>query len=182
MTIWCSGCKQWKPRAANAVRRAQSAGLNIYCGRVCSGLGRRKAPEICKTPKNPNWKALKSAYDAQRRVDKAEHIRAQKKAFYAIHGPLRRDKERETRKKNMPRHVEYCRRPEYRKYKQTYDLDYRAREFGEFAEAYKVLMEVEREIRSRITRTEIYQQNGLLNKAQRRKDDYARITNQPLRR
>lgn len=73
----------------------------------------------------------------------------------------------------MPYHVEYCRRPEYKVKKREYDLKYRAeRQFGEFAEAFMVLSDIEREINDRATRYEIGRDNGTINKAQLRRRQY----------
>ena len=141
-------------------------GLRILCSKQCFGLSRRDN----KTQEQK--KAEKSAYDAKYRERNREKRKARSRTWYkANRNP---EKEREIRKAKMPQHVEYCRRPEYKKWKQNYDLDYRAREFGEFSEAYKLLMLVNREIKERTTRTEIYTTNGTLNKAQIRKREYAR--------
>ena len=125
---------------------------------------------------------MKREYDRQYRADRSALIKAKRAAYYAKVGPLIRDKEREKRKERMPKHVEYCRRPEYKAKKKEYDLDMRAKEFGEFGESYKILLEIQREVLSRATRVEIAQQNNLLNKSTRRKDDYGRITGNTKRR
>jgi hypothetical protein len=125
---------------------------------------------------------MKASYDRKRREANMDRLRAEKKAYYARTGPLRRDKERETRKKRMPKHIEYCRQPEYVAWKKEYDAKYRAKEFGEFDEAYMLLVSLEKEIRTRITRAEIYQQNGTANKTTKRKDEYARITGTQAKR
>jgi len=70
------------------------------------------------------------------------------------------EKERIKRKENMHRHVEYCRKPEYKAKKSDYDKKKRLDEYGYFSECKKLLMELEKEIRSRITRYEIYVANG----------------------
>ena len=48
----------------------------------------------------------------------------------------------------MPKHVEYCRRPEYKAWKHEYDIQKAAEEFGEFGEAWRLLLDLEKEIRS----------------------------------
>lgn len=176
--IFCPACHQWKPRENGVIARAKKVGLKLYCGRVCSGIGRRKDSPI--SPRNPNWKALKAAYDKQRREKHGDRIRAEKKAYYARVGPLRREKEQETRKAKMPKHIEYCRQPAYRVKKEKYDRKRRAIiQFGkEFADAFLVLQQIENEIDSRIDRNEIYRQNGLVNKSVQRRREYERITNQ----
>lgn len=176
--IFCSSCQQWKPRDNGSINAARKAGRKLYCGRICSGIGRRKEAPV--GPRNPNWKKIKSAYDKQRRERLHDVLRAKAKAYYAKVGPLQRDKERATRKARMPKHVEYCRQPTYRVKKEKYDRKRRAViQFGkEFADAFLVLQEIENEIDSRIDRNEIYRQNGLVNKSVKRRREYERITNQ----
>lgn len=74
------------------------------------------------------------------------------------------------RKQNMPRHVEYCRRPEYKAYKARHDREYRAKkEYGEFWECAILALELRRECLERMTAHDIRQSNGLMNKALKRK-------------
>lgn len=143
--IRCPQCRQWRPVRVAARNAAKKAGRNIYCSRVCSGLGRRAASPV--GPRNPNWKAMKSEYDRKRREIHGERLRAEKREKYKTWGPLHRDLERERRKKRMPYHVQYCRQPEYRKYKQCYDQELRAAEYGEYADAYRLLLQLQKEIR-----------------------------------
>ena len=144
------------------VNRALSIGAPLYCGKECAGLARR-------TNKTPEQKrAEKAAYDASRRERLANQIKAQKSAHHRrTYDPIKAAQKRQER---MPRHVEYCRRPEYVAWKADYDAKRRARQnFGEFADAFLLLQDVEREIECRATRYEVYQQNGTLNKAQTRR-------------
>lgn len=176
--IFCPSCQQWRPRENGAIAQANKAGLKLYCGRVCAGIRRRKESPV--SPRNPNWKTLKAAYDKQRREKHGDRIRAEKRAYYAKVGPLRRDQEREIRKARMPNHIEYCRQPAYRIKKEKYDRKRRATlQFGpEFAEPFLILQQIENEIDSRIDRNEIYRQNGVVNKSVQRRREYERITNQ----
>jgi hypothetical protein len=179
--IFCPSCQQWKPRQNSAIEAARKAGMNLYCGRVCAGIGRRKDYPI--GPRNPDWKQLKSAYDREYRDKNRERLKAEKAAAYKIAGPLKRDKEKAYRVQRMPKHVEYCRQPEYRAYKEKYDRKRRAvKQFGtEFADAFLVLQQVENEIDSRIDRNEIYRQNGTVNKIQQRRREYERKTGNTAR-
>lgn len=95
-----------------------------------------------------------------------------KKAYHQrTYDPIKAAAER---KKNMPRHVEYCRQPEYRAYKHEYDRRYNVeRSYGPFWEAARVLIDLEKLIRVRATHVEARTQNGTLNKTQKRKRDYA---------
>ncbi len=99
--------------------------------------------------------------------------------FQATYDP---EKARIERKKTMPRHVEYCRRPEYREKKSAYDKRHHMQQkYGEFWEAARLLVEIDGEILSRITRPEIAAINGTQNKSTERKRDYARQTGNPAR-
>ncbi len=178
--IECPACGQRSLRTVSDINRAAKDGLRIFCNRECAGVGRRVESPV--SPRNPNWKAMKKEYDKKYRQQNIEKLKREKKEYYARTGPLRRDKEREARKKRMPMHVEYCRRPEYRIKKKDYDLDRRAKAFGEFSESYKILLEIQKEVLSRVTRAEIGQQNGTINKSTKRKDEYGRITGQTKRR
>jgi len=77
----------------------------------------------------------------------------------------------------MPQHLEYCRRPEYRKWKAEYDRKYLARkQFGSFGEAAIVLNELIAEIGERSTFTERAVDKDTLNKRNTRRRDYDRQT------
>ena len=103
-------------------------------------------------------KAAKSAYDAQRRIDLADRIKAEKAAWHKrTYDPV---KAAEERKKTMARHVAYCRTPEYKAKKSEYDKRKKFEAYGAFADAARLLEEVEREISARATRYEIYIANG----------------------
>jgi hypothetical protein len=61
----------------------------------------------------------------------------------------------------MPKHVEYCRQPEYKKKKKDYDRKVRVAEYGEFAESYELLEELVKEIKRQMPdRFERYAQSG----------------------
>lgn len=136
MQIACAHCGKVTDKAAGAVNRARKAGLAIYCDRVCAGLGRRKPPKSVE-----QRKAEKRAYDAARREALADRIKAEKAAYYKrVHDP---EKEALARKKRMPKHVEYCRRPEYVAWKREYDKEYRAKQdYGEFWESAILVNEI----------------------------------------
>ena len=109
---------------------------HLYCGRRCFGLARR-------APKHERV-ARKQAYDRARRIALAAEIKAQKADYFRrTYDPVKAAQER---KKTMARHVAYCRRPEYRAQKAAYDRAARAKEYGPFADAYGVLLELQREV------------------------------------
>jgi hypothetical protein len=93
-------------------------------------------------------------------------LKAKKAAYYQrARDP---EKERKRRKENMAQHVEYCRQPRYRAWKSEYDKRYRARGYGAFADAHMLAVTLNREIKQRMPRHEIYIQNETLNKRQSR--------------
>lgn len=158
----CAYCGKVNDKWAGHVNRARARGLNLYCNRKCSGLGRRDGKTRAERAE------AKRLYDIEYRAKNLERILVRKKEYHKrTYDPV---KAAEQRKKTMPRHVEYCRRPEYKRWKKTYDKNYRAkRDFGPFAEAAMVLQDLNFEIKGRGDRHEIKYQNGGTNKAQRRK-------------
>jgi RNA polymerase-interacting CarD/CdnL/TRCF family regulator len=142
------------------INRAHAQGLNLYCNRRCSGFGRRK-PKKSKAQS----KLEKRLYDQQYLRLNREMLKAKKHAHHlATYDP---EKERVKRKARMPQHVEYCRRPEYRRWKSDYDKRYRARKFyGPFAEAAMLTNDLNREIKERMTNHEIRWENRTTNKSQ----------------
>jgi hypothetical protein len=171
--IVCPQCHQVSAKTESALNRAAKTDAPVYCGRTCAGLARRK------NSSDAEKKAAKSAYDAVRRKVKAAEIKAAKAAYYQ----KTRDPEKEAakRKERMPRHVEYCRRPEYRVWKAQYDKEYRAKqEFGEFWESAILALEIRRECLALSDDVEIRRQAGTLNKHQQRRREYDRThSNQP---
>lgn len=160
--IACRSCGAQVTQSQGAINRALREGKPLYCDRTCAGMARRVSAS--------QKKRSKRAYDARRRVEKAAEIRAQKAAYYQrTHDP---EKERERRRAGMDRHVEYCRQPAYVNYKAAYDRERRAQEYGPFADAYLLLLELEREIRSRATWVERARARGYFTRAsqQRRRE------------
>lgn len=125
-------------QSQGSINRAIRLGKPIYCDRVCAGLARRVPPD--------QKKESKRLYDAQRRTELTSEISVKKAEYYRrTRDPA---KERGRRQAGMGRHVEYCRQPEYVAYKTKYDRERRAKEYGEFADAYLLLLDLEREVRS----------------------------------
>jgi hypothetical protein len=108
----------------------------------------------------------KRLYDIEYQAKNREKRCAQKREHHhRTYDPVKAAK---VRKKRMPYHVEYCRQPAYRAKKREYDRQHRAAEFGEFAEAYMLTIDLNREIKGRMTNEEIKWENGCTNKSQRR--------------
>lgn len=160
MRFRCAHCGKTNDGFAGHVNRARALGLKLYCNRKCSGLGRRMG----KT--KAQLKEEKRIYDIEYRAKNLETIKAKKRAHFQK--TYDRKAAAEYRKQRMHLHVEYCRRPEYKAWKREYDRRYRASEFGEFAEAYMLTMDLNREIKGRKTNAEIKYENGCTNKSQRR--------------
>lgn len=165
LPITCAYCGKAGTKPTSAVQRAERIGAPLYCDQTCAGLGRR-------TNKTKAQKVEeKRLYDAEYRKRNLVSIKAKKAAHYAKN--FDREKERAYRQAHVEQHNEYCRRPEYRAKKAVYDLDRRAAEYGEFAEAYKLALAINREVKSRMSRHEIYAANGTLNKKLQRTRLYA---------
>jgi hypothetical protein len=157
----CAHCGKEADKPAGHVNRARANGMRLFCGRKCFGLDRRKHKTVAQK------KEEKRLYDIEYRAKNLEAIKAKKKAYFQR--TYDRKAAAEYRKQRMHLHVEYCRRPEYKAWKREYDRKYRAKEFGDFAEAYMLTLDLNREIKERTSRHEVKYQNGATNKAQRRK-------------
>jgi hypothetical protein len=164
----CAYCGKLTSRPAGHVNRSHAQGLRLYCGRVCSGLGRRVERTLDEK------RELKRLYDIEYREINRDRRRAQRAAYHkATYDPIAAA---EKRKKRMPLHVEYCRRPEYRKWKSGYDKRYRALSlFGSYADCFLLLQDIENEIAARMTKYEIKLANGTINKAMKRRRDYENL-------
>lgn len=167
----CEYCGRRNQKPSGSVNRARARGLSLYCDRVCAGLSHRKH----KTDEQK--RAEKAEYDRRRRQQLGDRLNAEKREarlrLLASNPDLVRAREKVNRDANRGRHAEYCRRPEYREWKKSYDRQYRAERFyGPFADAFLVLQDLENEIATRATRYEIYMERGTINKTQKRKREY----------
>jgi hypothetical protein len=162
MRVTCAQCGHDCDKDAGAVNRARAIGANLYCDRKCAGLARRREVPLTEAER----KEAKRIYDAKRREGMREELNAKKLAHYYANRERILVEHAVYRKKHMARHVEYCRQPAYKAWKVEYDKRYRAnKEFGEFADAFLLLQDVEKEIEQRASKYEIYLSNGTLNKA-----------------
>lgn len=161
MKFNCAHCGKIADRPTGHVRRSRAQGMNLYCGRKCSNLGRRdgrtKAQKV----------EAKRLYDIQYRKKNYEKLKDSHRAYHLrTYDP---EKARIVRKKNMARHVEYCRQPEYKRWKKTYDRRYRAKKFyGPMADAFLTVLDLTKEIKSRSTSYEIRRENQTFGKRQAR--------------
>jgi hypothetical protein len=163
MKIKCAHCGKTSDKPAGAVNRARAAGLRLFCNRRCAGFGRRKGKTQAQRVEE------KRLYDQEYRARNLALLKAKKREYFKrTYDPVKAAK---VRKKRMPYHVEYCRQPEYRRWKSDYDRRYRAKEFGPFAEAYMLTIDLNRTIKERMTNHEIKWENQTANKAQFRRRD-----------
>ena len=145
MTRKCPHCKEPFQPKTGAANRADKLGVPIYCSRACSGLARR----VSRTPEEKA--AAKAEYDRKRREALGDRLRAEKRAAYYANHDANLAKQAELRKREgeYEKHLEYLRTPEYRAKKKQYDEELRKAEYGEFAETWRLLLDLEKEIRSR---------------------------------
>jgi len=82
----------------------------------------------------------------------------------------------------MHRHVEYCRRPEYRAKKKVYDRKYKAKlNYGPLWEHQVLIMQIFDEV-NKHDRYRIKYDQGVLNKTQTRKREHEAINSEKLKR
>lgn len=152
----CPQCGIAIAKSASAVNRAARIGAPIYCGQACFHASRRLFKDAATK------RAEKSAYDRARRAALGEKLRSEKRAaYYASHSEnLAKQAALRRRPGHQQAHNEYLARPEQRAKKRDYDSKLRASEYGEFCEAWRLLLELEKEIRSRATAYERRVANG----------------------
>ncbi len=138
------------------VRRARKNGCLLFCSQACSGDAHR----IEGT--DEERRARKIAYDAEYRRKNRDHINAGKHIHYLANHDRMLEEQAERRARPGAReqqaayHHEWIRRPKVKAAKQKYDRRYRAeRNYGEFAGAFLALQDLQTEIDSQMTRTEI---------------------------
>ena len=152
MIFTCAHCGKCSDKPSGEVNRANRQGRNLYCGRACAGIARRSALTVAEK------KVRKAEYDRDYRARDPEGRKAAKHEWFKrTYDP---DKERVKRKQNMHRHVEYCRRPEYKAQKSFYDQEKRADEYGDFKEVWRLLLAVEKELRAQASGYERRKQRG----------------------
>lgn len=149
-----------------AYNRAQKKGLNVYCNKVCSGIGRR-------TDKAPEQKKIEKAeYDAKYREAMADKLKLDKAEWFKKYYTANPEKYRQRRKDGMERHLQYLSRPEYKQWKANYDKKYLSqKKYGAFAEAAIILRELEKYI----DRYEARLLKGTFNKTKKRKQNVKSI-------
>lgn len=158
MQIICAYCGKAAEKKTGHANRAIKSGLRLFCGKECSGLGRRQN-------KSTEQKKLEKAkYDNQYR--RRDYVKQKRHEYFLRDYAANPEKYRKERQRRMQAHIEYCRQPEYREKKKEYDRTHRARKFyGDFAEAALILFQIEEFIDNRQIKNNL----GLNNKSQKRK-------------
>lgn len=152
VTITCDYCGCEVQKRLALYNRAKKDGSSLYCNIKCAGYGRRNNKTI------EQKKAEKATYDKEYRERNKERIKKRHAEYFQrTYDPVKAAKER---KKKMHKHVEYCRRPEYKRWKKEYDKRYRAKKkFGELWESALILQDIEAEYDKR----EAFRENKLYN-------------------
>lgn len=167
MRCTCDYCGSETEKTTSHYNRAKKVGAGIYCNKVCAGLSRRnnKSAEQKKEDKR--------LYDLAYREKNVDLLKEKKAAWFQnSYVPVQAAIKR---KKKMPYHVEYCRRPEYKKWKRQYDEIHRAKKFfGEFYESVLLLKQIDSEVSSRASKYDIGLENGTINKSQNRRREHER--------
>lgn len=171
--VLCSHCGAIVLKEQKQINRALKIGALLFCGKACFGLSRRTKEEKTLEQK----KIEKAAYDREYRRLNAESRKKQKADYYQkTKNP---EKERIARKARMHKHVEYCRNPEYKEWKKQYDQELRGKAYADFKECYRLLLDLEREIRSRTTKYERLVARGYFTRnAQQRRRNLCQLKTQ----
>lgn len=149
--------------------RAIKQGYKPVCGKVCAGVKRRKNKSV------EQKKLEKAEYDRKYRAERYEEIQQKKRDYFQrTYDP---EKARIVRKARMPKHIEYCRQPEYKKKKKVYDRQYRnVKKYGEeLGECMTLALKIRDECLNQMSDYEIRLSKGTINKHQQRKREYERL-------
>lgn len=162
--VQCAHCGATVLKRNADINRANKLGASLYCDRFCAGAARHLRHFKTEATK----KREKAEYDREYRMKNKERLRAQKAEYFQRTYCPEKNKIRV--QERMPKHLEYCRRPEYRAKKREYDRRRRAHlGYGEYAEAYLLTLDLRRECVSQMDAEEIRQINQTNLKSQKRK-------------
>lgn len=119
--------------------RVVKNGLNVYCNKQCSYLGRRSWKNLPEEQR----KLIKYFYDSFIYLADPERFKRESHDWFKKDYAKNPEKYRQQRIKRRKEHAEYCRQPEYKKWKQKYDQRYRAKKlYGKFWESAIALREL----------------------------------------
>lgn len=177
MKAKCAYCGKLFEKGAGHYNRAMCLGLNVYCSKKHSALGRRT------NETEEEKKVYKQWYDlfirASRTEDEQIIVSLQSLVLFHLDYRTNPEKYREERQRRMAAHVEYCKQPKYKEYKKGYDEQYRAKkDYGEYWEAAIALKNLDKEIDYR----ESKRQNKIYNKSTtKRKRSWQKQLNQNIK-
>lgn len=161
MTIRCNHCGKSVEKQTGHVNRAKKLGNGLYCDQVCSSASRRHGKTLSQL------KEEKRLYDIEYRKKNGEFRKQQMIKYNS--SPAGRAMQKRNREKFKQSHAEYCRTPEYRKWKKEYDKKHVAKQkYGEFWESAIILNDIQSEVDNRAAKLELQ----LINKLQKRKREY----------
>lgn len=159
----CDQCGDASQKRAGDYNRSKKNGANLFCSRKCAHESRRIHKSL------EQKKEEKRLYDLNRRQALGEELRKQKRAYYQRVKVEKPEMLKAARQRRMPKHIEYCRRPEYRAKKHIYDRErYAKKNFGEMWESHVAIMAITEEIESRMSKYEVRLKNKTLNKSLQR--------------
>lgn len=153
------------------INRAIRQGDNLYCDRVCSSKGREttKADKVEK----------KRLYDLEYRNRpgwRKRHNDNWAKNYNPEKAAIKRAKYKKEHPEWETKRRAYMASPKSRTAKSKYDKEYLAKQkYGEYWECGLLATEINHEVKSRASNVEIATQNGILNKATKRKRDYEKV-------
>lgn len=160
----CHVCGNGFRKSYGHYNRAMKHGLNVYCNRTCSGIGRRTSAE--------EKKAVKAAYD--KKIYNTPERQEARKRYYQKSYKANPEKYKAIRKEKYPKHLEYLNTPKYKAWKKEYDKKHLAQKhYGSFAEAAILLSELETFLKQNMP-TELKYQMGITNKTKKRKQLWQR--------
>ena len=160
----CCNCEKQGLKSTGHVNRALKLNKRLFCNKQCHYEFYRKNKKSLVQRKEE-----KRLYDIEYRRKNLAEIKAKKAIYMKKDYDANPEKYRARRKTKQPKHNEYCRRPEYRKYKKEYDQEYRNKKmYGEFWEAGVMLTKLDNFIETKMSNYEIRLKNKTLNKALQR--------------
>lgn len=147
--IKCDYCGKEHEKYLGHVNRARSIGANLYCDHKCMGLARRQY--LSEETK----KQEKADYDKQYREKNEKKMKKKREAWFKKDYAANPEKYRQARKRKQKAHNEYCRQPEYKKWKQEYDKKFRAKKiYGKLWESAIALNELAKIVDNRKAKAE----------------------------
>lgn len=136
--IKCNHCGKKTKKSVGHFNRAKKLGARLFCNQTCFGKFWRHNKTIKQK------KEEKAAYDLVYRQKNEVRLKKTRRDWQMKDYAANPEKYRKVRERKMKAHVEYCRQPEYKKKKKSYDERYRAHMlYGEFAEASLILKKIE---------------------------------------